>query len=214
MRSSQVQLRESPRLHWSAISHLQEFAPELQSGSSDLSLAGAPDPCLWSVSLEALPESPRGKSRSRPPSNRKPFPVRNLGSLNNHQLGLLEAANLVPGAEVLRLPASSTLAWCLGPSEAGSLSSFYTLNRALRLLTPLRLEIIIVDQSCLSSPRSELAGLESRDVDRCREAMASIKGPAEVGLTILSRQVGESHPSPGTVLAQFGQKVAGADDSD
>nr|MEE4268996.1 hypothetical protein [Candidatus Krumholzibacteria bacterium] len=214
MRSSQVQLRESPRLHWSAISHLQDLAPDIQSCTIDHRLAGELDPCLWSISPETPAESSRGVSRIRPLLKGEPFPVRNLGSLNNHQLGLLEAANLVPGAEVLRLPASSTLAWCLGPSEAGSLSGFYTLNRALRLLAPMRLEIIIVDQGCLSPPRSELTALDPRDVDRCREAMSSIKSPAKVGLTILSRQVGESHPSPGTLLAKFGQKVAGVDDSD
>jgi hypothetical protein len=214
MRSCQVQLRESPRLHWSAVSHLQDLSPEIQSDSRDLALAESLVPCIWSISPEALPPSPRSISPNRAHQNGRFFPVRNLGSLNNYQLGLLEAANLVPGAEVLRLPARSTLAWCLGPSEAGSLSSFYTLNRALRLLMPMRLEIIIVDQGCLSSPRSELSALDPCDVDRCREAMSSITDPAAVGLTVLSRQEGESSPSPGTVLSQFGQKVAGADDSD
>lgn len=199
-----VVLAESGRLDWSATSH---FPPSDLQGWPDATAkptaARDLDCWVWTGSGERPPASPLVETV-----------FRNLGSLNNHHLVRLEAASLVPGTGQNESNPAETLVWCLTPQESVFLSSAYTLGRALSLLNPSSLEIVVADEGCLHPHRTQPTLVATSALGRCRQTLDPVVGSLATRYHLVSPVKSGKHLNPGAILAALGALLVGGDDSD
>ena len=169
-------LGESSWLAWSASSYLQSTdLTQLDHGDILVQEFGGPveDQSFWQIMVPGSGAATTSLSTAVP-RNRRRVMLRNLGTLNNHQLGELEAVHLLGNSSGVSLPGGDALVWCLTPEDALSLGAAYTLGRALALLKPKHVEILIVDESCLNPALSPCIRSSADLIKRCRHLSEAV----------------------------------------
>ena len=165
---AQVLLMEDESRAWSMASHLSGLSWEM------------PEPGLVPPPVRHLEE--RGFRFWKQARQVGATPVRDhhgersalllnhLGVLNNSQLTRLEAAAVA--LPLLQIPGNGcdVLVWCLERDEATAMGAGYTLGRAVQLLRPSRLEVLLLDRACADECDGRAADPQQADLEtRCRE---------------------------------------------
>lgn len=209
-----VLLAESATLPWSAASFLQDLPLIDFSEPDHPAICTGEDSRFWSVPVD------EGVSQlnSQPWGATPELLIRNLGTLNNHQLTHLEAAAMQPSSLGGSCSGSDLVLWCLTPSEANSLAGAYTLGRALALMKPRHLEVMVLPENFLQAGSPSAQGtaplLDEGVVARCRQLVSTVAKSQSCGFSLVSPESPADLASPQELLARLLDELLGMKDSD